>query len=306
MMALHRLQNAYWQVGVLPQTGGSLAYARVRYNGVWLDVMRPTDEANYGNSSACSSFIMLPWANRIRGGQFTFEGQSYQLNSLADDGTARHGDVRKRQWEIDEASNQYLHLVFDASAHHQLNYPFAFSAHAEYALDEETFTLRVTLKNEDTRRMPGGFGHHPYFVRGRGDNAPLLHLPCHRQFALGDDSMPTAAAHEIAPEVDFRTLRPLPETQKLDHLLTERMPDDPIRIIYPAWRFGVEMRCDRLFKHLIVYTPDESSVAIEPMTIATDGFNLMAQGIEGHGAFVLQPGESQNAAIHLRVVPYEA
>lgn len=305
MAALHRLQNAHWQVGVLPETGASIAYARVRYNGVWLDVMRPTLEADYGNSSKCSSFIMLPWANRIRNGDFEFEGQSYHLETTPDDGTARHGDVRKRIWEIDEAHSQNLRLVFDSSAHHQLNFPFAFSAIAEYTLDEGVLTLAVTLKNEDSRRMPAGFGHHPYFVRATGESAPLLHIPCHRHFEL-EQAMPTAAPVALPEEIDFRTLRRLDDTQKLDHLLTDRMPDDPVRIVYPAWHFALEMQCDRLFKHILVYTPDESSVAIEPMTIATDGFNLMHQGIEGHGTFVLEPGESQTAAIRLATAAYEA
>lgn len=305
MTTLHRLQNAHWQVGVLPETGGSIAYARVRYNGVWLDIMRPTPEADYDNSSKCSSFIMLPWANRIRAGKFSFEGQDYQLDTTPDDGTARHGDVRKRIWEIEEFHSDHLRLAFDSSAHHQLNFPFAFSAVAEYTVEEGVFTLSLTLKNDDTRRMPAGFGHHPYFVRASGDNAPLLHVPCHRHFEL-HDAMPTAAAVALPPEIDFRSLRALDPKQKLDHLLTERMPDDPLRIVYPAWQFALEMRCDRLFKHVILFTPDEASVAIEPMTIANDGFNLMQQGIEGHGTFILEPGETQTAAIHLCTVPYEA
>ena len=304
MAALHRLQNAHWQVGVLPETGASIAFARVRYNGVWLDVMRPTAEADYDNSSKCSSFIMLPWANRIRDGVFTFDGETYQLETTKDDGTARHGDVRKRIWEVDEAHSQHLRVSFDSSAHHQLNFPFAFSASAEFTVDEGEFTLRMTVTNEDTRRFPIGFGHHPYFVRPGGDNAPLLHIPCHRYFEL-HNSIPDAASQPLTPDIDFRSLRRLDDTHKLDHLLTERMPDDPIKIVYPAWKFALEMRCDQLFKHIVAYTPDEPSVAIEPMTIMTDGFNLMNQGIEGHGTIILEPGESQSAAIHFRVVPYE-
>ena len=247
---------------------------------------------------------MLPWANRIRDGVFTFDGETYQLETTKDDGTARHGDVRKRIWEVDEAHSQHLRVSFDSSAHHQLNFPFAFSASAEFTVDEGEFTLRMTVTNEDTRRFPIGFGHHPYFVRPGGDNAPLLHIPCHRYFEL-HNSIPDAASQPLTPDIDFRSLRRLDDTHKLDHLLTERMPDDPIKIVYPAWKFALEMRCDQLFKHIVAYTPDEPSVAIEPMTIMTDGFNLMNQGIEGHGTIILEPGESQSAAIHFRVVPYE-
>jgi len=267
--------------------------------------MRPTLEADYDNSSKCSSFMMLPWANRIRNGDFTFEGQSYHLETTPDDGTARHGDVRKRIWEPEETHSQNLRLNFDSSAHHQINFPFAFSASAEFTLEDNQFILRVTLTNEDTRRMPGGFGHHPYFAWATGENTPLLHIPCHRYFELDENFLPSAPSVPLLPEIDFRTLRPIGEGVQLNHLLTERMPDDPVRIVYPAWQLALEMRCDQLFKHILVYTPDEAAVAIEPMTIATDGFNLMERGIEGHGTFILEPGESQSAAIHLSVVPYE-
>jgi aldose 1-epimerase len=65
---LHLLQNKDWQVGILPETGASIAFGRMRYSGAWVDVLRPTAEADYGNPSKTSSFLMLPWANRIRDG----------------------------------------------------------------------------------------------------------------------------------------------------------------------------------------------------------------------------------------------
>ncbi|RMG83249.1 MAG: aldose epimerase, partial [Chloroflexi bacterium] len=42
MSEIITLQNAHWQVGILPQTGASIAFGRVRYGGTWVDVMRPT------------------------------------------------------------------------------------------------------------------------------------------------------------------------------------------------------------------------------------------------------------------------
>jgi len=52
--------------------------------------------------------------------------------------------------------------------------------------------------------------------------------------------------------------------------------------------------------HVLVYTPPgEPSVAVEPMTNASDGFNLYAEGIPGHGVLVLQPGESRSGVVRL-------
>jgi galactose mutarotase-like enzyme len=41
--------------------------------------------------------------------------------------------------------------------------------------------------------------------------------------------------------------------------------------------------------HAVVYTPARA-VCIEPQTCAIDAFNLEAQGIEGAGAIVVEPG----------------
>ncbi|MBK8137359.1 MAG: hypothetical protein IPK52_16340 [Chloroflexi bacterium] len=94
--SVHALENEYWKAGILPETGASIAFGRVNSGGAWVDILRPTAPADYGNSSNCSSFIMLPWCNRIGGGRLNFGGKSHQLAVTQDDGTARHGDVRGR------------------------------------------------------------------------------------------------------------------------------------------------------------------------------------------------------------------
>src|SRR5690348_5074117 len=94
-MTLQMLQNDYWQVGILPETGSSIAFGRVQVDGAWLDILRPTAEADYGNASLCSSFIMLPWANRLRDARFRFGGKDYPLQPSSNDGTAIHGAVRR-------------------------------------------------------------------------------------------------------------------------------------------------------------------------------------------------------------------
>jgi aldose 1-epimerase len=50
----------------------------------------------------------------------------------------------------------------------------------------------------------------------------------------------------------------------------------------------------------VLYTlEDRPFVAVEPMTNANDGFNLLAQGIEGSGVFVLEPGETVRGEVRL-------
>ncbi|HEX2620294.1 MAG TPA: hypothetical protein VHL11_09110 [Phototrophicaceae bacterium] len=293
------LQNEYWQVGILPGTGASIAFGRVQVGDRWRDVMRPTAEADYGNSSKCSSFIMLPWCNRIKDAVLRFEGSEYVMERALDNGTARHGDVRQRQWTIEAQSAAQIRMSIDLSNNPDRDYPFAFSAQAEYRLDEHDFVWVLTLKNEDTRPMPGGFGHHPYFVRSMdGDNAPILTIPCSQQFEL-ENALAVNPPVPIHPEVDFRHPRPV-VGNGFDHVLTRRDEGDPARLEYPAWDVELLMYSDPIFKHFIVFTPaGGASVAVEPMSNVNDAFNLYERGIQEAGVFVLQPGESISGEVRL-------
>jgi aldose 1-epimerase len=287
------LENAFWQVGILPQTGASIAFGRVRHGDAWVDVMRPTAEADYGNASNCSSFIMMPWSNRIRDARFRFRGVDYPLEVSGKDGTAIHGDVRKRPWQVDRADAIQIDLHIDSAEHAGVNFPFRFYGKARYALDECDFYMALTLTNMDTQPMPAGFGHHPYFVKADGVQ---LEIPFAQEYEL-IDSMPTKAAVAIRPEADFRTLRPLGDTV-LDHLLTGRMGDAPSRIVYPD--VGLSFYSDPIFQHVIAFAPPgKLFFAVEPVSNINDGFNLFEQGIADTGVFVLEAGESRSGSMHL-------
>jgi len=301
---LRILQNDFWQVGILPGTGASIAFGRVRRDDAWVDVLRPTAEADYGNSSNCSSFIMLPWCNRIKDGLLRFDGQEYQLRTTKDDCTARHGDVRGRAWQVDEATPGYIRMSIRSADYADMNWPFKFSATAAYELEDEFFNWTLALKNEDTRPMPAGFGHHPYFVRPGGEQ-PKVEIRCKKQFNLVD-FMAVSTPVPITPELDFRHMRALDE-RELNDLLTGRTghEEDPCAwIMYPGLEVDVGLMAGALFEHVLIYAPaGKPYFAVEPMTNASDGFNLYANGIPGSGVFVLQPGEEKTGTVILDFDP---
>ncbi|MCA9892688.1 MAG: hypothetical protein KC615_06870 [Anaerolineae bacterium] len=303
MTEAHVLQNAHWLAGILPQTGASIAFGRVRYSGNWINLMRSTDDTQYGNSSNCSSFIMLPWANRIRDGVLHFGDAEYQLRTTKDDGTARHGDVRNRPWQIVSSDEKHIRMTFDSRDFDDVNFPFAFTAQAEYRLEDEAFIWDVSLTNVDDQPFPAGFGHHPYFVRT--DTMPLVEIPTEKEFHL-TQAMADDAPAGITDKGDFRELRGLVDGVQLDNLLTERDLSRPVRIVYPQWRSELHMQADAIFKHILIYTDTKTpSVAVEPQTNANDGFNLYEQGINGSGVFVLQPSETISGTVRLSIHPYE-
>jgi len=293
------LQNKHWQIGILPETGASIAFGRVRYAGAWLDVMRPTDPENYDNSSLCSSFIMLPWANRIGRGEFRFDGEMHQLKTTPDDDTARHGDVRKRVWKIQSQTETSITLSIQSNDFTDMNFPFQFSATVEYRLDDADFIVTTTLTNNDERRYPAGFGHHPYFVRTHGDNAPQIQFGCEAYYKL-DNGIPQGGGIPVTSEYDFRELRTLTDELVMDNLYGQRDITIPTRIIYPKWQLELDYQMDVGYEHIVFFAPEgKPFFALEPQTNANDGFTLHEQGVDNTGVFFLKPDESKTLSFTL-------
>jgi len=292
---LRILENDFWQVGILPETGVSTAFGRVKIGGAWVDIMRPTAEADYGNPSNCASFLMIPWSNRIRDAHFRFRGVDHTLQMSGKDGTAMHGDVRRRRWQVVSADRTHVILTFDSAAHENVNFPFKFSALAKFILQDRDFLMQITLRNADQQPMPAGFGHHPYFVKS---DDVALELPYDRQFELVN-SLPTGPSAPIQARVDFRQPHLLGDTI-MDDQLTGRQGEKPSRLIYKD--VEIAMHSDPIFEQMVIFSPPgKPFYAIEPVTNANDGFNLYDQGIAGTGVFVLEPGEGRAGNMRLRV-----
>jgi len=316
-MTLITIDNDTWRIGVLPETGASLAFGRLKRGGAWVDLLRPTAEEDYGNPSRCASFPLIPWSNRIRAAKFTFRGQDYQLAVTAQDGTAIHGVARRLPWQVADTDPQHVRLTLDSRDHEAVNFPFQFSAALEYSLNGSDFSITTTIRSQDMREMPVGFGHHPYFVRAidRSDQGPVgaqvettyaqVEAPYDRQFILRG-KLATEPSIPVTPNADYRALRTIePEAMDEEHdfLLTGRQGERPTRLVYPAAGIDVEFHSEAIFAHAILFAPrDLPFFAFEPVTNINDGFNLFEQRLDETGVFVLGPGESRTGRMWLRAL----
>src|SRR5262245_45641945 len=111
------LENSYWQVGILPETGASVAFSRIRHNGQWVDLLRPTPESSNNSVEHSASFVMLPWASRIADATFRFRGKSYPLRTNHPAGYAMHGIGRDYPWRVDSSRPDDLVLTFQSVEH---------------------------------------------------------------------------------------------------------------------------------------------------------------------------------------------
>jgi|SRR5579859_2808591 len=298
---LMSLENSHWQVGILPYNGASIAYTRIWHDGSWVDLLRPTPVSAYNSVEDSASFVLIPWASRIANATFRFNGTTYSLRSQHTARYAMHGIVRDYPWRIETSKADRLGLTFQSADHADANFPFRFSARLEFLLEGNCFRIKTALKNEDSQPMPGGFGHHPFFQRnldGTSD-AVEVEIPCHRYFDLSH-GVPNSASQPIPARLDFTQLRPLGRDGIDDCLVGKE--DKPIRIVYPNAGRSILFHADSIFQIVVLYVPENSNFfAVEPLTLATDGFNLFDKKIPDSGVFVLQSGQEQSGTLALEI-----
>ena len=170
---------------IVPELGNNCDIFKVADGDRWMNVIesppnlvtlkeRPTA---YGNP------ILFPFPNRIRGGTFTFEGETYQFDKPPESPTSIHGLLLNQPYQIDRrsAGKDGALLVCSLDTHDfpdiRRQYPFPFKIQITYtlgpaspansasALPTEIPTLYlkmdVSIINTGERNMPMGFGHPP-------------------------------------------------------------------------------------------------------------------------------------------------
>lgn len=258
--------------------------------------------------------ILFPWASGIAGGGFTFEGKRYQLNAPGEENPRYHGFVHTANWRVVESgcdnANAWLTCDIDSADCGSLAeiFPSRCSLRVSWRLSAEGMEMRMTAKNTGDASMPMGFGLHPYFplpVRAgssRSDCAITARVS--RQWDL--PAMTKTGPGDPRPAEVFLEEPQLPVSEnkaavmddlKLNHVFEARH-DGPANmtdssLIDHQNGFKMTVSASRDFSTWVLYTPqDRGAVSLEPWTMAPNGFNLMAAGVEGTGVKTLKPGES--------------
>ena len=146
-----------------PSAGGSISAFE------WVDgearqpIMRQSSSTLQNSLDSCC-FPLVPYVNRIRGGEFRFRGRDVRLApNMAGDPSPLHGQGWLRPWTIEEASDRraVLHFSHDAG-----EWPWSYDARQEFTLDERALTVNLSCRNLSDAPMPCGLGEHPYFHCG--------------------------------------------------------------------------------------------------------------------------------------------
>jgi aldose 1-epimerase len=253
---------------------------------------------------ACAGQVLAPWPNRIRDGQYTFEGKPYQL-SLTEPArhNAIHGLANWSRWHLAEQSAGSVTLEYDLPA--QEGYPWSLLLRSRWSVGADGLRCDQEVTNTGDENAPWGYSVHPYVqLAGVAVDDILLRVPGRSRVLADARLLPIGAVKVAGTEYDFTEPRRIGDAV-LDTTFgdLDTAPDggSSVTIAAPDGSAQVEVWGDGNFKWWQVFTGDtlsgerfRRSLAIEPMTCPPDAFR------SGRDLIVLAPGQSWSASWGIR------
>jgi aldose 1-epimerase len=241
---------------------------------------------------------LSPFPCRIPYGKYEFAGKDYRFEQLFGDGTAIHGLLYNKQFEVMEevadettgaVSMQYVYRKDDGG------YPFEYRCQVRYVLyADSVLEVTTTVTNLDQTDIPIADGWHPYFRLGGRVNDWLLQFHSTAIVDFDDRLVPTG---HLTPYNVYESPRLL-EDSFLDNCYTLKpgVVSAACEIFNPASGLRVSFYPDPSYPYLQIYTPpSRESIAIENLSGAPDCFNNKM------GLLILPPGHSQIFTVRYKV-----
>ncbi len=287
-----RLEAHDWRADVDPQTGGSLSRLSYRDHPVFRE--RDPGASDFAPLQM-SCFPLVPFSNRIGGGEFSFGGKTICLPlNMPGERHPIHGSGWTHEWDVTERSEHACSLEY---RHEAGEWPWRFTATQEITLGPDGVVMALRLRNESTDVMPAGLGFHPYFH---------LTPDCQLAFAAqrvwtGPESGIPDRAGPVPAKWDFRKPRTVTGLD-VDHCFSGW--DGEARIAWPGAGLEIEMRCSDNARHAILYSPPHAPgeagpgfFCLEPVTHVSNALN--AASSEDAGIQALKPGATLSLVMAL-------
>lgn len=281
------LENTELRVRVSPRYGVILdGYHR---NGH--PILRPFagEEGAFGPTDA-ACFPMVPFANRVGGNAFEYEGRTYTFEPNDVPPFYLHGEGWKSDWTVTERTAHSV--AIDMQREGDAQSPYTYRATQRFALDGSQLTISIAVENRARHAMPFGLGLHPYFPR-----TPRMTLQARARSWWTEDDYHVPDRNEPLPDtVDFSKPRLLP-----DHGLNNCFEGWDCRagLVWPEHGLSATIDTDPVFSRYMLFSPppDFAFLCFEPMSHTADGFHHPDFG----GLQRLAPGETMGGSMRLTV-----
>lgn len=275
-----------------PSTGGSIA----SFDWVRGDARTPIlRRGNTGleNVLEAASFPLVPYVNRIRGGEFEFRGRRVRLEpNMPGDPSPLHGQGWLSRWDVASAGGRQAELSF---RHEPGEWPWAYEARQTFSLEERRLVLNLSCRNLSDEPMPCGLGQHPYFNCSRQTviETEVTHAWTIDDHVLPVEKVPAAGKFDLSERAVCG--------QGLDHGFGGW--GGSARVTDPAWPFTIAMSSEtaRFFQ---LYSPESGGIFVaEPVSHANAALNAPEAEWPDLGMRVLAPGEAMSLDMRIDVSP---
>ncbi len=197
------------------------------------------------------SFLMAPWAGRIRDGVLHVDGVSHQLPTVRTHPHAGHGLVMDRPWEVLEASAAHLRITCDLDS----RWPFPGHVVQEFRLAGGHLDQQVEVHAGDAP-FPATVGWHPWFRRALA-SGEVAELAFEAQGMLQRDAAGIPSGDVVA----------VPPGPWDDCFVGVRWP------MTITWPGAVRLRISSDTAFAVVYDELTEAFCVEPQTGPPDGPN---------------------------------
>ncbi|KFJ05793.1 aldose 1-epimerase family protein [Bifidobacterium tsurumiense] len=290
---------------VITELGATLR--KLTYRGEDITVPLGPDDA----VTCCHGQILIPFPNRIEGGEYTFEGTTYTLPiDEHDRNTAIHGYGYRSFWKLESADENSVSLSWRVP--NMNGYPFDLVVQATYTLQEDGLRLKLEAYNHGDSNAPWAAAIHPWLANGLhgygdeidGHNAQCrLTVPADTHVTVDENLIPTGTEGVDGTKYDLRK-DPLLVDQPFDDAWTNVQHDDDGKVTAVLTRpdgMRVFVGGDESITSFQVCTgtgfpafQHPAGVAVEPQTAYANAFNT------GDELIVIEPGQSSATEFFIR------
>lgn len=273
-----------------PRVGGSIARFEHRADGNKFSILRGC-EGEPGDVLATGSFPLVPFVNRIRGGQFSFRGRTVRLApNMAGDASPLHGQGWLAPWQVMSADERAATLGFE---HQAGEWPWAYEAEQHFRLEPGGLEIALNCTNRSADPMPCGLGQHPYFHCGPATRieTDVSDVWLIDEYVLPTEKVPAKGHYDLSGTGVCGL--------GLDHGFAGWGGN--ARLSDPGWPVELLLSSpDADFFQL--YSPPRGNVFVaEPVTHANAALNAPESEWDELGMRILEPGEAMSMTMRLGV-----
>ena len=240
--------------------------------------------------------LLAPFANRIDGDAYYFQGTKYLINdSLRNLGRCAltnypiHGLLAcEARWKVvstaaSESTGAVVTSRLDFSQYPDLmaQFPFAHTIEVEYRLRKGALECTTRVRNTGAAPMPVHLGYHPYFVPDGPRADWTLHIAAKSHWIVRENLIPTGKKEPTDAFLPRATRSIALGGTFIDDGFTDlrRDADSNARFWVAGQRRKIEVVFGSGYSTAIIYAPLHADlICIEPQTGPTNAFNLAHAG----------------------------